>query len=99
MIFTQQNIVIYVLFPFKNNIIVKKTMGFILPKFNSIYTLNHLLYTRLRQMHLNKLLKQNNKATGSCFVALLVGPVYWNCTPDMVDKTRSVNLIVLTRLF
>ena len=65
--FTQQNIVIYVLFLFKNNVFLKKTMGFILilPKFLSIYTLNHLLFTCLRQMPINNLPKQHNKATGS----------------------------------
>ena len=65
--FTQQNIVIYVFFLFKNNVFLKKTMGFILilPKFHSIYTLHHLLFTCSRQMPINKLPKQHNKATGS----------------------------------
>ena len=65
--FTQQIILIYVLFLFKNNVTLKTTMGFILilPKFHSIYALYHLLYSCLRQMHLNNLPKQHNKATGS----------------------------------
>ena len=65
--FTQQIIVIYVLFLFKNNVTLKPTMGFILilPNFHSIYALDHLLYACLRQMHLNNLPKQHNKAKGS----------------------------------
>ena len=62
---TPRNIVIYVLFHFKNTVIFKKIMGFtqIWPKFYSLLTLYHLFYTRLCLMHLNKLPKQHNKAT------------------------------------
>ena len=44
--------IFYVSFHVKNNAILNKIMGFtvILPTFNSIYTLNHLFYTRLRLM-------------------------------------------------
>ena len=65
--FTPQNIVMYVPFHFKNNVVLKKMMSFtlILPKFQLILTLYHLFYTRLRLMHLNRLPKQHNKATES----------------------------------
>ena len=58
--FTPQNIVIYDTFHIKNDVILKKIMSFtlILPKIQSIYLINHPIYTHLRRMHLNITTKQ-----------------------------------------
>ena len=58
-------------FSCQDYVILSKSMGFnvILPKLNSICTLNNLFYTHICLTHLNNFLKQNKKATGSEFTA------------------------------